>query len=142
MNGKQPQPDTTIRRIPALGIDEGVWIIDGLGRGNRRRRRCSGRVDAAPNKPNLWRFWAKNAGRQKNKANLAGAVGTRQIRNPKLKTQNKPKIQNDANSAGEACGQNAKQSQFAPVLGQKRGWTWKTKPIWPGESGTRGRQAA
>jgi hypothetical protein len=61
MSTEQPQGVPGNGRIPP-GIDKGLGIIDDLGQGNDRRRRCSGRVAVAPNKPNFPRSWAENAG--------------------------------------------------------------------------------
>jgi hypothetical protein len=55
-----------------LGVDDGLWIIDDLGRGNGCRRRRAISTPSAPNKPNLAGFWAKNGGGEENKPNLRG----------------------------------------------------------------------
>jgi hypothetical protein len=55
-----------------LGIDEGLLMIDDLGRGNGCRRRRAISTPSAPKKANLPRFWAENEGGVKNKANRRG----------------------------------------------------------------------
>jgi hypothetical protein len=56
--------------------------------------------------------------------------------NPKPEARNKPKIPRIQGSGPEArrpCGHNVKQTQFAPFLGQKRGWAKKhSQSAWPG----------
>jgi hypothetical protein len=109
MTASQTELDAANARLPLCG---------------RRVRPAAGPGPAAvgaanaPNKPNLPRFWAKNAGRAKNKANLASHG--RKIRIPKLEIRNKRK------SPTLQTGVSAR--EMSVVRGASRVWTLrKTK---------------